>query len=59
MEVRQDEFNGLIGNIAGGLIRDRIGGKAGDFIGGIIGGGGGKFFKDYCLSRIVVLNLRS
>ncbi|KAI1724393.1 calpain family cysteine protease domain-containing protein [Ditylenchus destructor] len=40
VELQPDEFNGLIGNIAGGLIRDRLGGGAGgDFLGGLAGGG--------------------
>uniref|UniRef100_A0AC34QS88 Uncharacterized protein n=1 Tax=Panagrolaimus sp. JU765 TaxID=591449 RepID=A0AC34QS88_9BILA len=44
VELKPDEFNGLIGNIAGNLIRDKIGGGAGDILGGLAGnfiGGGG------------------
>ncbi|TKR77528.1 hypothetical protein L596_018482 [Steinernema carpocapsae] len=44
VHVQENEFNGLIGSIAGNLIRDKIGGGAGDLIGGIAGnvlGGGG------------------
>uniref|UniRef100_A0A1I7YWG2 Calpain catalytic domain-containing protein n=1 Tax=Steinernema glaseri TaxID=37863 RepID=A0A1I7YWG2_9BILA len=41
VHVREDEFNGLISNIAGNLIRDKIGGGAGDLIGGLLSGGGG------------------
>jgi len=33
--VKPDEFNGLIGNIAGNLIKD----NAGQIIGGLFGGG--------------------
>lgn len=39
--MRPNEFNGLIGSIAGGMIKDRIGGPAGDIIGGLLSGGGG------------------
>lgn len=46
VEIKNDEFNGLIGNIAGNLIRDKMGGgAAGDILGGLagnfLGGGGG------------------
>lgn len=47
VEVKPDEFNGLIGNIAGNLIRSKMGGPQGDILGGLAsnifsGGGGGK-----------------
>ncbi|KAK0416655.1 hypothetical protein QR680_012613 [Steinernema hermaphroditum] len=41
VHVRDNEFNGLIGSIAGNLIRDKIGGGAGDLIGGLLSSGGG------------------
>ncbi|UMM25914.1 hypothetical protein L5515_005533 [Caenorhabditis briggsae] len=45
IEVKPDEFNGLIGSIAGNLIRDKVGGPGGDILGGLasnfFGGGGG------------------
>lgn len=45
VELQGDQFNGLIGNIAGNMIRDKVGGGAGDFLGGLagnfLGGGGG------------------
>ncbi|CEF68274.1 Calpain-2 catalytic subunit [Strongyloides ratti] len=45
VELQPDQFNGLIGNIAGNFIRDKVGGGAGDILGGLAGnflsGGGG------------------
>ncbi|KAF8358823.1 hypothetical protein PRIPAC_93818 [Pristionchus pacificus] len=45
VEVKPDEFNGLIGNIAGNLIRDKVGGDAGNILAGladnVLSGGGG------------------
>ncbi|KAK6741722.1 hypothetical protein RB195_009537 [Necator americanus] len=45
VEVKGDEFSGLIGNIAGNLIRDKVGGPGGDILAGlagnVLGGGGG------------------
>uniref|UniRef100_A0A0K0DIK1 PE-PGRS family protein n=1 Tax=Angiostrongylus cantonensis TaxID=6313 RepID=A0A0K0DIK1_ANGCA len=45
VEVKPDEFSGLIGNIAGNFIRDRVGGPGGDILAGladnVLGGGGG------------------
>ncbi|VDO90800.1 unnamed protein product [Heligmosomoides polygyrus] len=51
VEVKGDEFSGLIGNIAGNFIRDKVGGPGGDILAGLAGnafggggGGGGGFF---------------
>uniref|UniRef100_A0A914H1V6 Calpain catalytic domain-containing protein n=1 Tax=Globodera rostochiensis TaxID=31243 RepID=A0A914H1V6_GLORO len=41
VEIRPNEFGGLIGNFAGGMVRNKIGGPAGDFLGGLLSGGGG------------------
>ncbi|WKX98459.1 hypothetical protein Q1695_013832 [Nippostrongylus brasiliensis] len=45
VEVKGDEFSGLIGNIAGNFIRDKVGGPGGDILAGlagnVLGGGGG------------------
>ncbi|VDM45113.1 unnamed protein product [Toxocara canis] len=35
VKVRENEFSGLIGNLAGNLIRDKVGGGAGQFLGGL------------------------
>ncbi|XGW16965.1 hypothetical protein V3C99_001972 [Haemonchus contortus] len=44
--VKPEEFSGLIGNIAGNLIRDRASGPGGDILAGladnVLGGGGGR-----------------
>uniref|UniRef100_A0A7E4VCX7 Calpain catalytic domain-containing protein n=1 Tax=Panagrellus redivivus TaxID=6233 RepID=A0A7E4VCX7_PANRE len=37
VHVQEDEFNGLIGSLAGNLIRDKVGGNAGDILGGLAG----------------------
>ncbi|CAD5234502.1 unnamed protein product [Bursaphelenchus xylophilus] len=46
VEVQPDEFNGLIGSLAGNFIRDKVGGGAGDLLGGLAGnflsGNGGR-----------------
>uniref|UniRef100_A0A0N5CEA4 Calpain catalytic domain-containing protein n=1 Tax=Strongyloides papillosus TaxID=174720 RepID=A0A0N5CEA4_STREA len=51
VELKPDEFNGLIGNIAGNFIRDKVGGGAGDILGGLAGnilsGGGGQNQNDF------------
>lgn len=39
--MKGDEFNGLIGNIAGNFLRDNVGGTAGNILGGLVSGGGG------------------
>ncbi|VDM56272.1 unnamed protein product [Angiostrongylus costaricensis] len=50
VEVKPDEFSGLIGNIAGNFIRDRVGGPGGDILAGladnVLGGGGGSGYND-------------
>nr|CAD2204512.1 unnamed protein product [Meloidogyne enterolobii] len=43
IEVKPDEFNGLIGNIAGNLIKDNAGQIIGGLFGGGSKGGGGDF----------------
>ncbi|KAK5980809.1 hypothetical protein GCK32_017230, partial [Trichostrongylus colubriformis] len=49
--VKEDEFSGLIGNIAGNLIRDRVGGPGGDILAGladnVLGGGGRGGYNNY------------
>lgn len=48
VKLHEDEFNGLIGNIASGIIRDRVGGAAGNFLGNVVdnfAAHGGIFFK--------------
>ena len=42
--MKNEEFSGLIGNIAGNMLRDGIGGNSGNLIGGLISniGGGGR-----------------
>ncbi|KHN79985.1 hypothetical protein Tcan_07119 [Toxocara canis] len=35
VKVRENEFSGLIGNLAGNLIRDKVGGGAGQLLGGL------------------------
>ncbi|KHJ89557.1 calpain clp-1 family protein [Oesophagostomum dentatum] len=53
VEVKPEEFSGLIGNIAGNLIRDRVGGPGGDILAGLAGnvlgggGGGGRYDNNY------------
>ncbi|EYC15167.1 hypothetical protein Y032_0038g3665 [Ancylostoma ceylanicum] len=53
IEVKGDEFSGLIGNIAGNLIRDKVGGPGGDILAGLAGnvlgggGGGGGYSNNY------------
>lgn len=42
VKLREDEFNGLIGNIASGFLRDKVGGNTGDLLGGFAS----KFFDD-------------
>uniref|UniRef100_A0A0M3HM86 Uncharacterized protein n=1 Tax=Ascaris lumbricoides TaxID=6252 RepID=A0A0M3HM86_ASCLU len=46
VKLKEDEFSGLIGNLAGDLLRNKVGGGAGQFLGGladdILGGGGGR-----------------
>ncbi|GMT19218.1 hypothetical protein PFISCL1PPCAC_10515, partial [Pristionchus fissidentatus] len=46
IEVKQDEFSGLIGNIAGNILRDKVGGDAGNILAGladnVLSGGGNK-----------------
>lgn len=41
VKLHEDEFSGLIGNIAGSIIRDRVGGTAGDVLGNLVGNFGG------------------
>ncbi|VIO92639.1 Hypothetical thiol protease C06G4.2 in chromosome III, putative [Brugia malayi] len=41
VRLHDDEFSGLIGNIAGGILRDRVGGTAGDILGNLVGNFGG------------------
>lgn len=36
----KDEFGGLLGNLAGNFLQDKIGGGAGEIIGGLLRGGG-------------------
>lgn len=43
--MKPDEFNGLIGNIAGNLIKD----NAGQIIGGLFGGGSKGKLRTYLL----------
>ena len=47
VELKQDEFNGLIGNIAGNLLRDGLGGGSG---GNLLGGLASNLLGGKCLS---------